>query len=199
MIPPDILTREQAFLTFGYKIVQTVFPFAAAVKFNHAHFAAARAEHELEQLIASVQSDYPDLPVILDAKRGDVSSTAERYAEEVFGRYRAGAATVSPYLGWDTIEPFRAYESRGVIVLCKTSNPGAAWIQDEPSDDPLYLRVASRVQDEHDPNLMIVVGATHIDALARTRAVAPDGHFSCPWSGGAGRRCQPSLATCASE
>ena len=186
MIPNLLNSREDGFYEFGIRIVDTVSEYACAVKINHAHFAATANESLLARLIEYIHARYPSLPVILDAKRGDIGATARQYAREAFERYGADAVTVNPFLGWETVQPFLDYEDRGVIVLCKTSNPDAAWLQDFPQEDPIYLRVAKKVQATSNPNLMLVVGATHSDALRRVREEAPDVTFLVPGIGAQG-------------
>lgn len=102
---------------------------ALAFKPQIAYFAANRAEDQLENLMAYLRSEMPDIPVILDAKRGDIGSTAEQYAREAFERYRADALTLSPFLGPDTVEPYLRYDGKGVILLCETSNSGKSAVQ----------------------------------------------------------------------
>ena len=114
---------------FCREIVDATAPYASAFKPQIAYFAAHRAEDQLERLIAHIHLQHPGLPVILDAKRGDIGSTAEQYAREAFERYRADAVTVNPYMGFDSIEPYLAYDDKGVIVLCRTSNPGGSDLQ----------------------------------------------------------------------
>ncbi len=186
IVPQWIDAREDSFYEFGTRIVEVVSEYACAVKINHAHFAAAAQENQLTRLIEYIHSRHPTLPVILDAKRGDIGETARQYAREVFERYGADAVTVNPFLGWETVQPFLEYEDRGVIVLCKTSNPNAAWLQDFPHEDPMYLRVAKKVQAALNPNLMLVVGATHSEALRRIRLDAPDVTFLVPGVGAQG-------------
>ncbi|MYD79421.1 MAG: orotidine-5'-phosphate decarboxylase [Gammaproteobacteria bacterium] len=186
MFPTSAPLDELGILEFSTSIVDAVSQHVCAIKMNHAHFASQGHESELESLIGYIHERYPSIPVILDAKRGDVDSTAEKYAEEAFNRYSADAVTVNPFMGWDTIEPFISYRQHGVIVLCRTSNPGSYWLQDEPSASPMYLRIAERVQKEANPNLMLVVGATNEDALVRVRQTAPDVAFLVPGVGAQG-------------
>ena len=100
-----------------------------AFKPQIAYFAANRAEDQLERLIAHIAKVAPDVPVILDAKRGDIGATAEQYAREAFERYRADAVTLSPFMGLDSIEPYLRHDDKGLILLCRTSNPGGADLQ----------------------------------------------------------------------
>lgn len=186
MFPTNYRSRQRGILDFSTSIVDVVSRYACALKMNHAHFASNGHEAELESLIEYIHETNPRIPVILDAKRGDVGSTAAKYARESFERYSTDAVTVNPYLGWDTLEPFLEYERNGVIVLCKTSNPGSAWLQDLPEDFPMYLRIAEKVQQEANPNLMLVVGATHENSLCRVRQTAPDVTFLVPGVGAQG-------------
>lgn len=186
MYPTDCEADNQSLLGFSKSIVDAVSNFVCAFKINHAHFASKGCEDDLEFLIGHIHSTSPHVPVILDAKRGDVGATAVKYAEEAFERYSADAVTVNPYMGWDTVEPFLQYTGRGVILLCKTSNPGSYWLQDEPQESPIYLRIANRVQQEANPNLMLVVGATDESALGRVRQAAPDVTLLVPGVGAQG-------------
>ena len=186
MFPTGTKFGNLGILDFSTSIVDAVSTHVCAIKMNHAHFASKGHEAELKSLIEYIHATSPSIPVILDAKRGDVDSTAEKYAEEAFNRYATDAVTVNPFMGWDTIEPFLRHEQRGVIVLCKTSNPGSHWLQDEPKDSPMYLRIAERVQQEANPNLMLVVGATNENALSRVRQTAPDVTFLVPGVGAQG-------------
>jgi orotidine-5'-phosphate decarboxylase len=129
------------------------------------------------------------VPVILDAKRGDIGSTAEQYAREAFERYGADAVTVNPYMGGDTLAPFLKYTDRGVIVLCRTSNPGAAEFQDlDVGGQPLYERVAERAARDWNAagNCLLVVGATWPQQLARVRALVGDMPLLVPGVGAQG-------------
>jgi orotidine-5'-phosphate decarboxylase len=142
-----------------------------------AHFAANRAEDQLERLMAHIRKVAPNVPVILDAKRGDIGSTAEQYAREAFERYQADALTLSPFLGYDSIEPYMKYDGKGLILLCRTSNLGAADLQGQrlASGEPLYEHIARLAHNEwnHNGQLGLVVGATAPAEIARVRQVAP--------------------------
>lgn len=160
-----------------------------AFKPQIAYFAAGSAERQLEQTIGYIKSEYPDIPVILDAKRGDIGSTADRYAAEAFDRYGADAVTVNPYLGSDSIEPFTAYKEHGVILLCRTSNPGAGDLQDLEVDGmPLYKKVAytaARRWNVHG-NCLLVVGATWPEQMAEIREIVGEMPFLVPGVGAQG-------------
>jgi orotidine-5'-phosphate decarboxylase len=177
-----------AILAFNEAIVAATRDLVCAYKPQIAHYAAIGAEAQLEATIAMIRRLAPHALVILDAKRGDIGSTAAMYAREAFERYGADAVTVNPYLGSDSLDPFLAWADRGTVVLCRTSNAGAAEFQDTPSEDPLYLRVARRAAESWNRrrNLMLVAGGTQPEELARIRAVAPDIPLLVPGVGAQG-------------
>ena len=141
--PAVVEQADEPIFEFNKAIIDATHDLVCAYKPQIAHYAAESAESQLESTIAYIKTTYPDVPIILDAKRGDIGSTAQMYATEAFERYAADAVTVNPYLGLDSLEPFLAYEDRGVIVLCRTSNAGAADLQDLLVDGvPLYEKVA---------------------------------------------------------
>lgn len=162
-------------------IVDATRDLVLAFKPQIAHFAAHRAEEQLERLVAHIRKVAPEVPVILDAKRGDVGSTAENYAREAFERYGADALTVSPFMGLDSLEPYMRYAGRGLIVLCRTSNPGGSDLQaqrlltDVPGGELLYERIARLAAGawNRGGQLGLVVGATYPRELARVRELAP--------------------------
>src|SRR5512135_1349215 len=127
-----VILREHpdAMFEFCRAIVDATADVVCCFKPQIAHFAAQRAEDALERLIAHIHTAHPGVPVILDAKRGDIGSTAQHYATEAFQRYGADAVTANPYLGHDAVQPFLDRADRGVILLCRTSNPGARDLQD---------------------------------------------------------------------
>ncbi|MDE0421337.1 MAG: orotidine-5'-phosphate decarboxylase [Gammaproteobacteria bacterium] len=172
-IPAPVRRSDRPVFEFCREIVDATADLVCAFKPQIAFFAAERAEHDLEALVAHVHREHPGIPVILDAKRGDIGSTAEQYARELFERYAVDAATVNPYLGWDSIAPYAAYPGRGTVILCLTSNPDSAWLQDHPKEDPAYLRVADMAVANDQGNLMLVVGATHPEQLGKVRIRAP--------------------------
>ena len=174
------------FLDFCKSIVEIVAPYCCALKTNHAFFGAVGQEQQLATFIRWVHAEYPGLPVILDAKRNDIGSSSARYAYEAFHRFEADAVTVNAFMGWDTVEPFLSYEEKGVFILCRTSNPGSNWIQTLGEPEPVYLRIANHVQRLARENTMLVVGATHLDALERVRQTAPDVWLLIPGVGAQG-------------
>ena len=161
-------------LDFCRAIVDATADLVCAYKPQIAFFSACGAERDLEALIRHIHDTHPGVPVLLDAKRGDIGSTAEQYAREAFERYDADCVTVNPYLGWEAIAPYRRYPGRGVALLCRTSNPDSGWLQEHPPDDPLYLRIARAAAGRDEGDLMLVVGAPYPEQLARVREAAGD-------------------------
>lgn len=167
---------------FCATIVDATKDLVLAYKPQIAYFAAQRAEEQLERLIAYIHKAAPDVPVILDAKRGDIGATAEQYAREAFERYRADAVTLSPFMGFDSLEPWLQYEDKGLILLCRTSNPGGSDLQAQrlaPADghagDRLYEHIARLAQGpwNRTGQLGLVVGATFPAEIERVRQLAP--------------------------
>jgi orotidine-5'-phosphate decarboxylase len=171
--PRELQGKPGAIFHFCRDIVDATAPYASSFKPQIAYFAAHRAEDQLEALCAHIRETHPTLPIVLDSKRGDIGSTAENYAREAFERYQAHALTVSPYMGLDSIEPYLAWRDRGVIMLCRTSNPGGSDLQflKVENGDPLYLHVAGLVADKWNSNSQcgLVVGATYPAELAAVR------------------------------
>ena len=162
---------------FCAAIVEATHDRVCAFKPQIAYFAAQRAEDQLEQLIAHIHRVAPHVPVILDAKRGDIGATAEQYAREAFERYRADALTVSPFMGLDSLEPYLRWSDKGLIVLCRTSNAGGADLQAQPlaGGDQLFEHIARLAAGAWNRNgqLALVVGATFPGEVARVRELAP--------------------------
>ena len=165
---------------FCARIVDATKDLVIAFKPQIAYFAAHRAEDQLERLMAYIRRVAPDVPVILDAKRGDIGSTAEQYAREAFERYQADAVTLSPFMGFDSVEPYLRWPGKGAILLCRTSNPGGSDLQNQRLADVdgaprLYEHLAQLAQGPWNTNgqLGLVVGATFPEELARVRALAP--------------------------
>ena len=168
---------------FCARIVEATADLVCAFKPQIAYFAAHRAEAELERLIAHMRAVAPRVPVILDAKRGDIGSTAEQYAREAFERYGADAVTLSPFMGLDSITPYLRHRDKGVFLLCRTSNPGGDDLQaqrlaDAPHQPRLFEHIARLAQGDWNVNgipgqLGLVVGATYPQEIAQVRAIAP--------------------------
>ena len=167
---------------FCAAIVDVTKDLALAFKPQIAYFAAHRAEDQLEALIAHIHAVAPSVPVILDAKRGDIGSTAQQYAREAFERYQVDALTLSPFMGFDSIEPYFDYPDKGLILLCRTSNAGGSDLQaqrivgaDGRPGELLYERIAQLAQGQWNRTgqLGLVVGATFPAEIARVRELAP--------------------------
>jgi orotidine-5'-phosphate decarboxylase len=165
---------------FCAQIVDATADLAIAFKPQIAYFAAHRAEDQLEKLMAHMRRNAPHVPVILDAKRGDIGSTAEQYAKEAFERYDADAVTLSPFMGFDSVQPYLKYHGKGAFLLCRTSNPGGDDLQNQRlasvEGQPLmYEHIAKLAQGPWNLNgqLGLVVGATYPAEIERVRNLAP--------------------------
>lgn len=187
--PAPFANDPDAVFAFCRDMADATAEYACAFKPQIAHFAALRAEGALERLIAHIKATHPDVPVILDSKRGDIGSTAQHYASEAFDRYGADAVTVNPYLGRDALQPFLDRADKGVIILCRTSNPGAGELQDMlVAGRPLYQHVAEKAAIEWNTNgnVALVVGATWPEQLADVRALVNDVPLLVPGVGAQG-------------
>ena len=191
--PAHLKNRPDAIFEFCANIVDATADLVCSFKPQIAYFAAQRAEDQLEALIAHIHTKHPGIPVILDAKRGDIGSTAEQYAVEIFERYRADAITINPYMGCDSVDPYLAYPDKGVILLCRTSNPGGSDLQfldvgtaEQP--EKLYERVARLVASEWNSTgqCALVVGATFPGEIARVREIVGDMPLLVPGIGAQG-------------
>ena len=178
---------------FCAAIVDATADLACAFKPQIAYFAAHRAEDQLERLIAHIHRSAPQVPVILDAKRGDIGSTAEQYAIEAFERYGADAVTLSPFMGFDSVQPYLKHHGKGAFLLCRTSNPGGDDLQNQrlasvPGEPLLYEHVAALAQGPWNLNgqLGLVVGATYPAEIERVRALAPTVPLLIPGVGAQG-------------
>ena len=164
-----------------------------------AYFAAHRAEAQLERLMEHMRRAAPQVPVVLDAKRGDIGSTAEQYAIEAFERYGADAVTLSPFMGFDSVQPYLKRQGKGAFLLCRTSNPGGDDLQNQrlanlPGEPLLYEHIATLAQGPWNINgqIGLVVGATYPAEIARVRALAPTLPLLIP---GVGAQGGDALAT----
>jgi orotidine-5'-phosphate decarboxylase len=190
-VPDAVRGRPDWLAYFAAGIVEATADLVCCYKPNLA-FYEALGEAGLAGLRATLRAMPADVPVLLDAKRGDVGVSARAYAAALFDNLGADAVTASPYLGFDTLEPFLDYADRGVFVLCKTSNPGAAEFQDllvevDGARRPLYEQVArAAVRANRHGNVGLVVGATHAEAFRTVRAVAPDLPLLVPGVGAQG-------------
>ena len=192
--PARFANDPDAVFSFCRDIVDATAQYACCFKPQIAHFAALAGEDALQRLVAHIHVAHPGIPVILDSKRGDIGSTAQHYAAEAFDRYAADAVTANPYLGRDSLQPFLDRADRGVVILCRTSNPGAADLQDLVVSDagrdgrPLYQHVAEKVAREWNGNgnCALVVGATWPKQLREVRAIVGDIPLLVPGVGAQG-------------
>ncbi len=184
---PSHLTEEPApFYTFAKEIIDRTHDLVCAYKFQIAGYSATGKEQELHQSIAYVKEKYPHIPVILDAKRGDIAISSGQYAVEAFERYQADAVTVNPYMGRDSAQPFLNYREKGIIFLCKTSNSGAEEFQDlDVNGSPLFERIAQQISSTWNTfeNCLLVVGGTWPKQLTSLRQSMGDMPFLVPGLG----------------
>jgi orotidine-5'-phosphate decarboxylase len=187
--PAHIKDAPDAIAQFCRAIIDATADTACAFKPQIAYFAAQGAEDQLEDICAYLRERYPHIPIVLDAKRGDIGATAEQYAREAFERYGADAVTVNPYMGFDSVAPYLEWQDRGAIVLCRTSNPGGSDLQFLNVDGkPLYQHVADLVANKWNRNgqCALVVGATFPNELAQVRAIVGDMPLLVPGIGAQG-------------
>ncbi len=199
--PAHLRDQPDAVFSFCKAIIDATAPFACAFKPQIAYFAALRAEDQLEAICRYLREKHPQIPLILDAKRGDIGATAEQYAREAFERYNADAVTLNPYMGFDTIAPFLEWKDRGAIILCRTSNPGGSDLQflmvgGREKPVPLYQHIARLVAEEWNTNgqCALVVGATFPQELAEVRSIVCDLPLLVPGIGAQGGDIQATVA-----
>ena len=178
--PASIKGDASKIYDFCAQIVDATADLAISFKPQIAYFAAHRAEDQLEKLMAHMRRNAPHVPVILDAKRGDIGATAEQYAIEAFERYGADAVTLSPFMGFDSVQPYLKHHGKGAFLLCRTSNPGGDDLQNQrlasvEGQPLLYEHIAKLAQGPWNLNgqLGLVVGATYPAEIERVRSLAP--------------------------
>lgn len=197
-LPLHLQNDPDSFFAFNKAIIDATHDLVCCYKPNIA-FYAAFGEKGLQSLIATttyLKEHYSDIPILLDAKRGDIGNTAEKYAGEVFDVIGADGVTVNPYMGQDTLEPFLNRRDKGIFVLCRTSNAGAGDFQDlEVDGTPLYMRVAKSVAtwNQQFGNCAMVVGATWPEQLAKVRELVPDMPLLIPGIGSQGGDLEKTL------
>jgi orotidine-5'-phosphate decarboxylase len=187
--PEHLRTQPDGIVAFCKAIIDATADLACAFKPQIAYFAALGAERQLEAICSYLRAKYPHIPLILDAKRGDIGATAHQYAREAYERYGADAVTVNPYMGFDSVEPYMEWEDRGVIVLCRTSNAGGSDLQFlDVGGQPLYQHVARLVAEKWNKNgqCALVVGATFPEELAQVRRIVGDMPLLVPGIGAQG-------------
>ncbi|MDI9331719.1 MAG: orotidine-5'-phosphate decarboxylase [Alphaproteobacteria bacterium] len=191
--PAGLRGNANKIYDFCARIVDATADLVSSFKPQIAYFAAHRAESQLERLMEHIRRVAPQVPVILDAKRGDIGSTAEQYALEAFERYGADAVTLSPFMGFDSVQPYLKYHGKGAFLLCRTSNPGGDDLQNQRLSSVegaplLYEHVARLAQGPWNLNgqLGLVVGATYPNEIERVRQIAPHVPLLIPGVGAQG-------------
>ena len=191
--PDRIKGDSNKIYDFCAAIVDATADLVNSFKPQIAYFAAHRAEGQLERLMEHMRRVAPHVPIILDAKRGDIGSTAEQYAIEAFERYGADAVTLSPFMGWDSVQPYLKYHGKGAFLLCRTSNPGGDDLQNQhlasvDGQPRVYEHIAKLAQGPWNLNgqLGLVVGATYPKEIERVRELAPTVPLLIPGVGAQG-------------
>ncbi|HEY6483825.1 MAG TPA: orotidine-5'-phosphate decarboxylase [Steroidobacteraceae bacterium] len=187
--PAHVAAQPSPIFQFNRAVIEATADLVCAYKPQIAHYAAYEAEDQLQRTIEHIHQQHPGIAVILDAKRGDIGNTAERYAIEAFERYGADAVTVNPYLGGDSLEPFLRRADKGILILCRTSNPGCRDLQDlDVGGRKLYHVVADLAATKWNArgNCLLVVGATYPRELAEIRALVGDMPLLVPGVGAQG-------------
>ncbi|MFG6371079.1 orotidine-5'-phosphate decarboxylase [Turicimonas muris] len=186
--PEKFKTSSRPIFDFCAEIIDATADLVCAFKPQIAYFSSSSAEQELIDIIDWIHTNHPGIPVILDAKRGDIGSTAAHYAKEVFERFRADCVTLSPYMGKDSVEPYLEYVEKGEFVLCRTSNKGGDDFQMlDIGGVPLYIKVAEKVAEwDINGQMGLVIGATYPEELKKARATVPELTFLVPGIGAQG-------------
>ncbi|MCF6174664.1 MAG: orotidine-5'-phosphate decarboxylase [Victivallaceae bacterium] len=188
-MPECVKAHQYPIFDFNKAIIDATADLVCAYKPQAAYYAGQNADDQLAMTIDYLKENYSEVPVILDVKRGDIGSTAEMYAKEAFERYQADAVTVNPYMGIDTLKPFLDWSDKGVIILCRTSNPSSAEIQELVADDKeIYKHVAGYANSSwnYNNNVLLVIGATYPAELGEVRNLCPDMPFLVPGVGAQG-------------
>ncbi len=188
-LPEPLKGRSGAVFSFLKDIVDGTEEFVCCFKPQIACFGAYGLEETLLRMIEYIHKTYPEIPVILDAKRNDIGATSEMYAMEIFDRYKADAVTLNPYMGWESVEAFVKHRDKGIFILCRTSNPGAGELQNLKVDgEPLYALVAGKALKTWNPfkNVGLVVGATAVEEVQNLRNRFPGAWFLVPGVGSQG-------------
>jgi orotidine-5'-phosphate decarboxylase len=188
-LPKCLSNSPHPIFEFNKALIDATADLVCCYKPQCAYYSGQDAEDELKMTMQYLKENYPDIPVILDAKRGDIGPTAELYAKEAFKIYNADAVTVNPYMGLDTLKPFMDWSDRGTVILCRTSNPSSKEIQElQCNGKPVYEHVARLAQDKwnYNNNVLLVIGATFPAELKHVRAICPKIPFLVPGVGAQG-------------
>lgn len=190
--------EDKYIFEFNKRIIDHTYDLVCCYKPQYAFYAShgLTGLKALIQTIKYIQLNFPQIPVILDAKRGDIGSTAEQYGKEAFDIYSADAVTVNPFLGFDSLKPFLERKDKGIVILARTSNPGASDFQDlMVSKTPLYMKIAEKVVawNKIYKNCLMVMGATWPEQLRKVRLIAPEMFFLIPGIGAQGGDLRKTL------
>ncbi len=188
-LPEPARRHRHPLFSFNRSIIDATAEFVCGFKPQIAYYASRSAEDELLMTLDLLRQDFTEIPVILDAKRGDIASTAEQYAREAFDRYRADAVTVNPYLGGDSLKPFLERKDKGIFILCRTSNPGSGQFQELSfGKERLFEIVAHKAAEEWNTgeNVGLVIGATFPQDLRGIRKIVGDMPLLIPGLGAQG-------------
>lgn len=197
-LPVHLKQNGSPLFEFNKAIIDRTYNLVCSYKLQVAYYSAEGLPG-LQQLIDSInyiKTTYPDLPIILDAKRADIGNTSAQYAKEAFDVFAVDAVTVNPYLGYDGIQPFLDYKDKGIIILCRTSNPGSENFQDLIAfNEPLYIKVAKKIVDwnEEHGNCLMVVAATYPEEMRSIRELAKNMFFLVPGIGAQGGDLERTL------
>lgn len=200
-MPFHLRKNRNSIFEFNKSIIDQTAAHVCAYKPQIAYFSSQRAEAALEDTIAYIHEKFPHIPVILDAKRSDLASTAEQYATEAFDRYKADALTVVPFQGTDALRPYLERKDKGVILLCRTSNPSSVELQDLKVDgEPIYQIIANRAVNDwnYNDNVSLVVGATQPNELREIRSLVGQMPLLIPGVGAQGGQIE-STVLCGSD
>jgi orotidine-5'-phosphate decarboxylase len=196
-LPASVRSLPNPIFEFNKALVDSTADLVCAFKPQVAYYSAQKAEDQLAMTVDYIRNKYPEIPILLDAKRNDIGSTAEMYAREAYDRYMVDAVTVSPYLGEDSIEPFLKRPDKGVIVLCRTSNPGAGDLQDLVCGGKKFYEIVAQKaasQWNKNGNVLLVVGATYPQQLREIRNIVGDMPFLVPGLGTQGGEVESIVA-----
>lgn len=187
-VPQHLLTEEDPMFAFNKAVIDSTFDLVCAYKPNMAFYESEGIDglKSLKKTIQYLTNKYPDIPTICDGKRGDIGSTSEKYAKAAFDYFGFDSLTVNPYLGSDGVEPFLSHEDKGVIILCRTSNPGSVDFQNlEVNGEKVYKKVAKKIIEWNSKhhNCLMVIGATWPEELGEIRKITDEMFFLVPGVG----------------
>lgn len=196
--PTHLQNGHESIFAFNKAIIDATHDVVCSFKPQIAYYSAlgVPAIEALKKTVDYIRTNYPEIPIILDAKRGDIGPTAQQYAKEAFEFFQVDAVTVNPYLGLDSLQPFLLYDTKGIVILCRTSNESAQDFQDlSVNGTPLYLEVAKKILswDKEYHNCLMVVGATWPEEIKTLRELAPNMFFLVPGIGVQGGSVQKTL------